>query len=76
MVSEIVGVSQVLKHAFEPMFSVILASLDASAVFMRTKALRALGLVVIEDPAILRTVRVWLPEISDGSDHSSITPNP
>lgn len=56
VVSEIVGVSQVLKHAFEPIFGVILSSLDASAVFMRTKGLRALGQVIIEDPAILRTV--------------------
>ena len=34
----------------------ILVSLDATAVFMRTKALRALGQIVTADPGILRNV--------------------
>lgn len=56
VVSEIISVSQVLKHAFEPILNIIISSLDASAVFMRTKGLRALGQVIIEDPIILRSV--------------------
>lgn len=57
VVSEIIGVSQVLKHAFEPILNIIISSLDASAVFMRTKGLRALGQVIVEDPNILQNVR-------------------
>lgn len=54
--SEVIGVSQVLKHAFEPILTIIISSLEASAVFMRTKALRALGQVIVEDPNILQNV--------------------
>ena len=57
LVSEIINVSQVLKNAFEPTLNIIINCLDASAVFMRTKGLRALGEVILEDPTILRNVR-------------------
>jgi cohesin loading factor subunit SCC2 len=57
LVSEIISVSQVLKNAFEPTLNIIINCLDASAVFMRTKGLRALGEVILEDPTILRNVR-------------------
>ena len=56
LVSEIISVSQVLRNAFEPMLNMILSSLDASDVLMRTKAIRALGDVVTVDPAILQKV--------------------
>lgn len=55
-VSEAIGCTQGLKNAFEPILNIILVSLDAAAVFMRTKALRALGQIVLVDPTILRNV--------------------
>ncbi|GJJ15616.1 hypothetical protein Clacol_009894 [Clathrus columnatus] len=51
--SEELGTTQSLSNAFDAMLNVILASLDATAVFMRTKALRALGQIVTADPGIL-----------------------
>ena len=61
LVSEIISVSQVLKNAFEPTLNIIINCLDASAVFMRTKGLRALGEVILEDTAILRNVCGYQP---------------
>lgn len=55
--AEELGTVQSLKNAFDPILNVILASLDVAAVFMRTKALRALGQIVTADPGILRHVR-------------------
>ncbi|KAG9123567.1 Sister chromatid cohesion protein 2 [Ceratobasidium sp. 392] len=52
------GGVQSLRNAFEPILSAILMSLDAPAVFMRTKALRALGLIVTKDPSILKQLNV------------------
>lgn len=49
---------QGLSHSFQPILSVILAALDAPAVFMRTKALRALNQIVTSDPGILSAVSV------------------
>jgi cohesin loading factor subunit SCC2 len=50
---------------------VILVSLDATAVFMRTKALRALGQIVTADPGILRNVSTSVhpvfPPLTQGS---------
>jgi cohesin loading factor subunit SCC2 len=54
--AESIGCMQGLKNAFEPVLNIILLSLDASAVFMRTKALRALGQVIVIDPEILQNV--------------------
>lgn len=51
--SEELGTTQSLSHAFDAILNVILGSLDATAVFMRTKALRALGQIVTADPGIL-----------------------
>ncbi|KAJ3753999.1 hypothetical protein EV360DRAFT_52476 [Lentinula raphanica] len=42
-----------LKNGFSPMLNVILQALDASVIFMRTKALRALGQIITVDPSVL-----------------------
>lgn len=54
--SEEMGTIQSLGGAFERMLHVILVALDSPAVFMRTKALRALGQIVTSDPGTLRHV--------------------
>jgi cohesin loading factor subunit SCC2 len=55
-VSERLGNLSSLNTAFDPVLSVILGSLDAAAVFMRTKALRALGQILTSDPLVLKKV--------------------
>lgn len=55
--SEEVGSVQSLKGLFLPILNVVLVALDAPPVFMRTKALRALGQIVTSDPSILSMVR-------------------
>lgn len=55
--SEEVGSIQSLKSLFLPILNVVLVALDAPPVFMRTKALRALGQIVTSDPSILSMVR-------------------
>jgi cohesin loading factor subunit SCC2 len=55
--SEEIGSSRGLSLAFEPILNVVLSALDATAVFMRTKALRALGQIVTSDPTVLNKVR-------------------
>ncbi|CCO30647.1 Protein rad9 AltName: Full=SCC2 homolog [Rhizoctonia solani AG-1 IB] len=52
------GGTQSLRNAFEPILSAIILALDAPAVFMRTKALRSLGLIVTKDPTILKQANV------------------
>ncbi|KAF8607050.1 hypothetical protein BDV93DRAFT_436800 [Ceratobasidium sp. AG-I] len=52
------GGTQSLRNAFEPILGAILMALDAPAVFMRTKALRALGLIVTKDSSILKQANV------------------
>jgi cohesin loading factor subunit SCC2 len=54
--SEEVGSVQSLKSLFLPILNVVLVALDAPPVFMRTKALRALGQIVTSDPTILSMV--------------------
>lgn len=59
--AEEIGVIQELRHSYQPILNVILLALDAQAVFMRTKALRALGQIVTSDPTILSSVgSVWI----------------
>ncbi|CAL1713404.1 unnamed protein product [Somion occarium] len=53
--SEEVGMTQSLKGCFNPVLNVVLSALDAPPVFMRTKALKALGQIVMSDPSILST---------------------
>ena len=55
--SEEVGCVQSLRSLFLPILNVVLVALDAPPVFMRTKALRALGQIVTSDPNILSMVR-------------------
>jgi cohesin loading factor subunit SCC2 len=55
--SERIGCLSSLSAAFDPILSVILGSLDAAAVFMRTKALRSLGHILAADPLVLK--KVW-----------------
>ena len=50
--------TQSLKGCFNPVLNVVLSSLDAIPVFMRTKALKALGQIVMSDPSILSTVNL------------------
>jgi len=57
--AEEIGTIQNLKNAFDPILSVILVALDSPVVFMRSKALRALGQIIGSDQQILRNVR-WL----------------
>ena len=54
--AEKIGPIQCLRSSFQPILNIILLSLDAPPVFMRTKALRALGQIVMSDPSILSTV--------------------
>jgi len=67
--AERIGAIQCLKSSFQPILNIILLSLDAPPVFMRTKALRALGQIVMSDPTILSTVCVqWLFRYIFGTD--------
>lgn len=54
--AEEIGTIQSLRNSFQPILSVILMALDAPPIFMRTKALRALGQIVTSDATILATV--------------------
>jgi cohesin loading factor subunit SCC2 len=58
--AEEVGTIQSMKNSFNPILTVILSALDAPPVFMRTKALRALGQIVTSDPSILSAVSIWI----------------
>ncbi|PCH40319.1 hypothetical protein WOLCODRAFT_67627 [Wolfiporia cocos MD-104 SS10] len=56
--SEEIGTIQSFKNSFSPILNVVLQALDAPPVFMRTKALKALGQIVTSDPSILSTPNV------------------
>ncbi|KZS93617.1 hypothetical protein SISNIDRAFT_454038 [Sistotremastrum niveocremeum HHB9708] len=56
--AEHLGVWQNIKSIADPALSVVIVASDASAVTMRTKALRALGQIVTSDPQILRNSKV------------------
>ncbi|KAL0960842.1 hypothetical protein HGRIS_005858 [Hohenbuehelia grisea] len=56
--AEEIGTCQGLRNSFQPVLNVILASLDAPPIFMRTKALRALGQIVTSDASILSAPNV------------------
>jgi hypothetical protein len=55
--AEEIGTIQGLRSSFQPILNVILLALDAPHIFMRTKALRALGQIVTSDATILSAVR-------------------
>ncbi|KZS93606.1 hypothetical protein SISNIDRAFT_485224 [Sistotremastrum niveocremeum HHB9708] len=56
--AEHLGVWQNIKSIADPALSVVIVASDASAVTMRTKALRALGQIVTSDPQIFRNSKV------------------
>lgn len=56
--SEEIGTCQNLRNSFNPILTVVLQALDAPPVFMRTKALKALGQIVTSDPSILSAPNV------------------
>ncbi|KAF9457433.1 hypothetical protein BDZ94DRAFT_1326256 [Collybia nuda] len=56
--AEEIGTVQSLRNSFHPILNIILAALDAPPIFMRTKALRALGQIVTSDATILSTSNV------------------
>ncbi|KAF8621415.1 hypothetical protein AX15_007826 [Amanita polypyramis BW_CC] len=56
--AEEIGTNSILKSSFQPILGIILLALDAPAIFMRTKALRALGQIVTSDATILSTANV------------------
>ncbi|THH23071.1 hypothetical protein EUX98_g8109 [Antrodiella citrinella] len=58
IVSEEVGITQNLRNTFYPILSVVLSALEAPPVFMRTKALKALGQIINSDPSILSAQNV------------------
>ncbi|KAL5501640.1 SCC2 [Sanghuangporus vaninii] len=51
--SEQLGTTHFLKNAFDPILNVIILALDAPAVFVRTKALRALSHILTVDSSVL-----------------------
>ncbi|KAK0188221.1 hypothetical protein F5146DRAFT_1062556 [Armillaria mellea] len=53
--AEEIGTIQSLRNSFQPILNIILTALDAPHIFMRTKALRALGQIVLSDATILST---------------------
>ncbi|KAF4617468.1 hypothetical protein D9613_005695 [Agrocybe pediades] len=56
--SEEIGTIQSLRNSFNPILSIIVIALDAPAIFMRTKALKALGQIVTSDATILSNPNV------------------
>ncbi|EDR13190.1 uncharacterized protein LACBIDRAFT_292430 [Laccaria bicolor S238N-H82] len=56
--AEEIGNVQSLRNSFQPILNIILTALDAPAIFMRTKALRALGQIVTSDATILAAPNV------------------
>ena len=55
--SEQIGCVQTLRGAFDPILNVIIQALDSPAVFVRTKALRALSQILTSDSELLSYVR-------------------
>lgn len=54
--SEEIGIIQTFRNSFAPILNAVLKALEAPPVFMRTKALKALGQIVTSDPSILSLV--------------------
>jgi cohesin loading factor subunit SCC2 len=54
--TEQIGTLQTMRSSFNPILTTIVGSLNASVIFMRTKALRALGQIVTSDPTVLSMV--------------------
>lgn len=58
-----------MRNAFEPILNAIIAALDATAVFVRTKALRALSQILTIDSTVLSSVRRQSTMFSYYSSH-------
>lgn len=56
--AEEIATIQNLRNSFNPILSVILMALDSPAIFVRTKALKALGVIVTSDSTILSAVGI------------------
>ena len=56
--AEEIGTKQSLRNSFHPILNIILIALDAPHIFMRTRALKALGQIVTSDSTILSAVSV------------------
>jgi len=54
--SEEIGTLQNMRSSFTPILTTIVVALNASVIFMRTKALKALGQIVTSDPTVLAMV--------------------
>lgn len=52
---------QGLRSSFNPILNTVITALEAQPVFMRTKALKALGQIITSDPDILSAVSVSHP---------------
>ncbi|KDR82399.1 hypothetical protein GALMADRAFT_220397 [Galerina marginata CBS 339.88] len=68
---EEIGTIQGLRNSFNPILSVIVMALDAPAIFMRTKALRALGQIVTSDSTVLA-----LPNVRRGIESHLLDSSP
>jgi cohesin loading factor subunit SCC2 len=66
--AEEIGNVQSLRNSFQPILNIILTALDAPAIFMRTKALRALGQIVTSDATILAAVCLFVLCCNSGFD--------
>ena len=64
-ISEELGTIQSLRNSFNPILGMILMALDAPAIFMRTKALRALGQIVTSDSTILSAVSLFFSDVGE-----------
>lgn len=68
--AQAIGASQELRNSFQPILAAILSALDAPAIFMRSKSLRALGQILASDPNLLATVHGHLfTPIDREADH-------
>ena len=54
--AEEVGMIQGMRNSFNPILNTVIQALEAQPVFMRTKALKALGQIITSDPDILSAV--------------------
>lgn len=54
--AEEIGTLQTMRSSFNPILNTIVGSLNAPVIFIRTKALRALGQIVTSDPTVLSMV--------------------
>ncbi|EJU03190.1 ARM repeat-containing protein [Dacryopinax primogenitus] len=70
-VGQLLGATNPLQNTFDPTIHAILLALTSPAVFMRTKALRAIGQIITCDPQLLRQQNVRQTIESHLVDNSS-----